>query len=261
AVRRTQCRRPRGGPQRQPHQRPGPAPRPRDERRHDAVDHRHRGDPASGRAVQAQPLHRPLYRGAARHRGRLLAGLPHQQEAGRRPRSARHPPPGAGRSRRPPDPRLGDLRARHDRRQIRPRHRTRRDHRVRRGRRAQPQAVPPQTAAALHLRIHLFLASRLHRRRPLGLRRAQGLRRAARARKPCRCRRGGAGAGLRRARRARLQPLFGRAVRARHHPQPLCRPHLHPADPERPRDRRAHEACRQPHRHRGQADRADRRLA
>ena len=33
--------------------------------------------------------------------------------------------------------------------------------------------------------------------------------------------------------RGRLQPAFRRAVRARHHPQPLCRPHLHPADPER----------------------------
>ena len=74
AVRRTQCRRFRGRPQRQSHQRPDAAPRTRQERRHDAVDHRHRGDPASGRAIQAQPFHRPLHRGAARDRRRLRAG-------------------------------------------------------------------------------------------------------------------------------------------------------------------------------------------
>ena len=50
-------------------------------------------------------------------------------------------------------------------------------------RRAKPQAVPADAAAALHLRIHLFLAAGFHRRRPLGLRGAQGLRRAARARR------------------------------------------------------------------------------
>ena len=50
-------------------------------------------------------------------------------------------------------------------------------------------------------------------------------------------------------------------VRARHHPQPLCRPHLHPADAVDPRARRAHEALRQPRRGRRQAHRADRRFA
>ena len=56
-------------------------------------------------------------------------------------------------------------------------------------------------------------------------------------------------------------PAFRRAVRTRHHPQPLCRPHLHPADPERARTRRAHEAFGQPRRDRGQAHHPDRRLA
>ncbi len=51
AVRRTECRRLRGRPQRQSHQRPDAAPRTGAQRRDDAVDHRHRGDPASGRAV------------------------------------------------------------------------------------------------------------------------------------------------------------------------------------------------------------------
>ena len=36
-------------------------------------------------------------------------------------------------------------------------------------RRQQPQAVSAQAAAALHLRIHLFLAAGFDRRRPLGL--------------------------------------------------------------------------------------------
>jgi len=39
---------------------------------------------------------------------------------------------------------------------------------------------PPQAAAALHLRIHLFLAAGFHRRRAIGLRSPQGLRRATR---------------------------------------------------------------------------------
>ncbi len=42
-------------------------------------------------------------------------------------------------------------------------------YRVRRARRAEPQAVPAQAAAALRVRIHLFLAAGFHRPRPLGL--------------------------------------------------------------------------------------------
>ena len=52
-----------------------------------------------------------------------------------------------------------------------------------------------------------------------------------------------------------------RAVRTRHHPQPLCRPHLHSADPERARTRRAHEAFGQPRRDRRQAHHPDRQFA
>ncbi len=213
AVRRAQCRRPCGRPQRQPHQRPDATPRAREERRDDAVDNRHRGDPAPGRPLQAQPLHRALRRRAARDRRRLCAGLAHQQEAGRRARSARHPPPGARRTRRLPDPDLGDLRARHHRRALRPRHRTRRSHRVRREGPGHPQAVPADGAASLHLRIHLLLPAGFHRARTLGLRGPQGLRRAARAREPRADRRRRSGAGFRRARRDRLQPAFRRTVR------------------------------------------------
>ena len=67
------------------------------------------------------------------------------------------------------DPRVGNLRARHHRREICSRHRARRGHRVRRARRAEPQAVSAKAAAALHLRIHLFLAAGFHRRRAVGL--------------------------------------------------------------------------------------------
>ena len=49
-------------------------------------------------------------------------------------------------------------------------------------------------------------------------------------------------------------------VRARHHPQPLCRPHLHRADRPHPPSRRAPEAQRQPRRARGQARRPGRRF-
>ena len=86
--------------------------------------------------VAAQPLRRPLHRGPAPARRRLCLRRPDQQEADRRARSARHPPAGARQARRLPDPRLGDLRARHHRRAIRARRRERRGRGVRRGRRA-----------------------------------------------------------------------------------------------------------------------------
>ncbi len=53
-----------------------------------------------------QQNRRPLRRGAGRDRRRLCAGRADQQEADRRARSARHPPAGARRARRLPDPRV-----------------------------------------------------------------------------------------------------------------------------------------------------------
>ena len=132
--------------------------------------------------AQTQPLRRPLHRGPAPARRRLCLRRPDQQEAGRRARSARHPPAGDRQARRLPDPGLGDLRARHHRRAIRARRRERRSRHLRRGRRAVAQAVPADGGAALHLRIHLFLAAGFHRRRPQRLRRAQDHGRGARAR-------------------------------------------------------------------------------
>ncbi len=170
AVRRARCRRLRGRPQRQPDQRPDAAPPADPRRRHHAVDHRYRGHPASGRAVAPQPFRRPLHRCVARARRRFLADCAHQQETGRRPRSARHQAAGDRTPRRRPHPGVGDLRARHHRRQIRARRRERRDRGVRRGRHPFPQAVPADAGAALHLRIRLFRAAGFDRGRPLGLR-------------------------------------------------------------------------------------------
>ncbi len=161
AVLRARRRRLRGRPQRQPDQRPDPAPPARARRRADAVDHRHRGHPASGRALEAQPLHRPLHRWAARARRLLRLRGADQQEADRRPRSARHPSAGDRHARRPSDLRVGDLRARHHRRELRPRRRERRDRGVRRSGHAFAQAVPADGAAAVHLRIHLFRSPRI----------------------------------------------------------------------------------------------------
>ena len=59
-------------------------------------------------------------------------------------------------------------------------------------------------------------------------------------------RRGGAGAGFRRARGDGLRGRERHPVRARHHPQPLCRAHLHRADRPHPPPRREAEALRQP---------------
>ena len=62
-------------------------------------------------------------------RGRLLPRRAHQQEADRRPRSPRHPPAGARRTRRTLHPGVGNLCARHHRRAVRARHRERRGRR------------------------------------------------------------------------------------------------------------------------------------
>ncbi len=49
-----------------------------------------------------------------------------------------------------------------------------------------------------------------------------------------------------RSRGDRLRAGIGHSLRTRHHPQSLCRPHLHSADAIGPRTRRASEAQRQP---------------
>ena len=182
AVLRTRRRRICRGPQRQSHQWPDAAPPAGARRRDHAVDQRQRGDPASGGAVAAQPLHRPLHRRAAPARRRLLLGGADQQEADRRARPARHPAAGDRRPRWPPDPRVGNLCARHHRCALRARRRERRGRRVRRNRRAFAQAVPAGRAAPVHLRVHLFLAAGFDHRRPSRLRRAQDHGRRARAR-------------------------------------------------------------------------------
>ena len=81
-----------------------------------------------------------------------------------------------------------------------------------------------------------------------------------RARSAGRRRRHRAGAGLRRAGGDRFCAGVRHPLRTRHHPQPLCRPHLHPADAGDPRSGRAHEAFGQSRRGLGQAHRAGRRF-
>ena len=72
--------------------------------------------------------------------------------------------------------------------------------------------------------------------------------------------RGGACPRFRRAGRHRIFPRMRPAVRARNHPQSLCRAHLHPTDAVDPRAWRPDEAQRQSRRGRGQAGRADRQF-
>ena len=124
----------------------------------------------------------------------------------------------------------------------------------------QPQAVRPARKPLLRLRVHLFRAARQRRRGHQRLRGAQAHRPRARAREPCRRRHRRAGAGFRRAGGARLFAGIGDAVRARHHPQPLCRPHLYRADRPDPPSRRAPQAQRQPRQPRRQAGHPGRRF-
>ncbi len=109
------------------------------------------------------------------------------------------------------------------------------------GRRAQRQAVRPrEKPRLLHLRIHLFRPARQRRRRHQRLRGAQAHRRELARESHGRRRHRHAGAGFRACRRrSATPPNAGIAVRARHHPQPLCRPHLHRADRPDPPSRRA----------------------
>ena len=103
-------------------------------------------------------------------------------------------------------------------------------------------------ATVLRVRIHLLRPPGFRGRRHAGLRRAQAHRPRTGARGPRARRRHRAGAGFRRARRDGLRRGKRHPVRARHHPQPLCRPHLHRADRQHPPSRREAEALRQPRR-------------
>ena len=114
---------------------------------------------ARGALAPAQDR-RPFRRSLGRDRGRLRARCADQQEADRRPRSARHPPAGPRRTRRQPDPVLGDLRARHHRREIRPRRRERRSRGHRRRRRDEFLPAAQAADAALHIRVRLFRPAR-----------------------------------------------------------------------------------------------------
>ena len=172
------------------------APPARARRRDHAVDHRHRGDPASRRALAPQPLHRPFHRRrcAQLEGAYAFVGLTNKKLIGARDPLGIRPlvigeldgcPILASET-----CALDIIGAKYVRD-------------VENGEvvvfdedgHALAQAVPADAAAALHLRIHLFRAPGLDRRRPPRLRRAQdhGRRAGPRSagRKPtwwCRCR-------------------------------------------------------------------------
>ena len=109
----------------------------------------------------------------------------------------------------------------------------------------------PLPLALLHFRARLFRAAGFDRRRHQRLRGQEADRRGACARGAGAGRHRRAGARFRRAGRDRLRRGGGPALRFRHHPQPLCRPHLHRAGGRRPPHGRAAEAQRQQRRARG----------
>ena len=179
----------------------------------------------------------------------------------RRARPARHPAAGARQARRLSDPGVGNLRARHHRRATRARRRKRRSPHLRRGRRAFAQAVPGDARrgpASSNTSISRGRIRSFGGRSVYDVRKA--MRRRAGPRGTRRRRRGRSGARFRRAGGDRLRPGVRHSLRARHHPQPLCRAHLHRADAAHPPARRAAQAQRQPRRGERQAHRADRRF-
>ena len=180
-------------------------------------------------------------------RGRLLAGGADVEEDDRLPRSARHPAAGAGRSRRRLDPGLRDLRARHHRRALRARPRSP----------ARWWSSPPRASRACSRSSRRSRASASS-----NMSISRGRIRRSKAATSTRCASASAPSW-------RIEspveadivvPVpdsgtpaaigFAQAgrhpLRARHHPQPLCRPHLHPARRFDPPHGREAEAQRQP---------------
>ena len=134
---------------------------------------------------------------------------------------------------------------------LRARDRARRDgHRHHRRRhRERSNRSPPRRVALLHLRVRLFRPAGFDRRRPQRLRGAQADRRGACPRErrstptsSCRCPIQACPAAI------GFAEACGHPLRSRHHPQPLCRAHLHRADRRHPPHGRAAQAQRQPRR-------------
>ena len=126
---------------------------------------------------------------------------------------------------------VGNLRAGDGRRPVRARRRARRGGGDLRYRGRIAPSLSGGAGAAVPVRIRLFRPPGLDRERAIGLRGAQGHGRAPGPGNRRGRGRGGAGAGLRGAGCARFRQRKRAALRARHHPQPLYGPHLHPAHP------------------------------
>ena len=259
-VRRSGSRRRGHRSQRQPDQLPHPA-RTAGERGLDLPVHvQFRGDPSSHRPLAQSQGGGSVHRRPAPNRGRLRPGGAHQQETDRRARSAGHPAARAWGIERAVCAGVGNLRPGHDRRALPARHRPWRiggDF----GRRDRiPAPLPAEPCPTLRVRVRLLCPPRQRGERPLGLRgaKAHGPAIGPGMRATSRC--GRARSQFRRAGRPGLFPSLRRAVRDGDHPQPLCGPDLHPADPRRARTGGAHEAQPQPRGARRQAGGADRQL-
>ena len=168
--------------QRQPRERGGAARGARRRRRPADVGIRHGGDRGAGRP-RSGPARRGCRERDGAARGRVLGHRPRRGHARRIPRPLRLPAADARPRRRGLGRRLGDVRARPDRRRRRTRRPPGRGRLGRRGRTARGTGGSVGPQRPLHLRARLLRAARLAARRGRGARRACAHGRAARARR------------------------------------------------------------------------------
>src|SRR5581483_10222951 len=126
-------------------------------------------------------------------------------------------------------PGLRDVRAGPPGGRVRPGRRARRDRADRRPGPPLGQAVPAEAAAAVRVRVHLLRASGHDALGPERLPRPEGARPPPGRGASGRRRHRRAGSRLRGGRGARIRRAFGDPVRARPHPEPLRRAHVHRA--------------------------------
>ena len=243
AVRRARRRRLRHRPQRQPHQRPDAAPPTRARRRDHAVDHRHRGDPASRRALaSATASSTASSTGCASSKAPIRSSaLTNKKLIGARdPLGIRPLVIGEldGYPILASETCALDIIGAHYVRDVENGEVVVFDEKGVQSHKPFPP-MPPRPC----IFEYIYFSrpdSIVGGRAVYDVRKTMGAELAREA--PARRRRGRAGAGFRRAGRDRLRAGIRHPLRARHHPQPLCRPHLHRADAADPPARRAAEA-------------------